>query len=52
MTITHRLSNTVLADRILVVGDGHIAEQGTHAELLEKDGIYARLFRLQAEKYT
>lgn len=52
VTITHRLSNTVLADRILVVGDGHIAEQGTHAELLEKDGIYARLFRLQAEKYT
>lgn len=52
VTITHRLSNTVLADRILVIGQGHIIEQGTHAELLAKGGTYARLFRLQAEKYV
>ncbi|MCM1224153.1 MAG: ABC transporter ATP-binding protein/permease [Lachnospiraceae bacterium] len=51
VTISHRLSNTILADKILVIGDGRIVEQGSHAELLKRQGLYARLFRLQAEKY-
>jgi ABC-type multidrug transport system fused ATPase/permease subunit len=40
-----------MADRILVLDKGGIAEEGTHAELLEKGGIYARWFGLQAEGY-
>ena len=52
VTISHRLSNTTLADKILVIGDGHIIEQGSHFELLKKNGKYAELFNLQASKYT
>lgn len=51
VTISHRLSNTTLADKIFVIGDGHIIEQGTHTELLKQNGEYARLFHLQASKY-
>lgn len=51
VTISHRLSNTTLADKILVIGDGHIIEQGSHNELLLQNGEYARLFNLQASKY-
>ncbi len=51
VTISHRLSNTTLADRILVIGDGHIIEQGSHFELLKQNGKYAHLFNLQASKY-
>lgn len=51
VTISHRLSNTALADKILVIGDGRVIEQGSHFELLEQDGVYARLFRLQADRY-
>ena len=51
VTISHRLSNTTLADKILVIGDGHIIEQGSHFELLKQGGEYARLFQLQASKY-
>ena len=52
VTISHRLSNTTLADKILVIGDGHIIEQGSHFELLKRNGKYAELFNLQASKYT
>lgn len=52
MLISHRLSSITLADKILVLNDGHIIEQGTHKELMEQNGEYARLFNLQAEKYT
>ena len=51
VTISHRLSNTTLADKILVIGDGHIIEQGSHFELLKQNGKYADLFNLQASKY-
>lgn len=49
--ISHRLSSITLCDKILVLSDGHITEQGTHRELLEKNGEYARLFNLQASRY-
>ena len=45
--ISHRLSAVEQADEILVFDGGRITERGTHAELLEKDGLYARMYRLQ-----
>ena len=49
--ISHRFSTVRMADRIFVIEDGHVSEQGTHMELLEVGGTYARLFNLQAESY-
>ena len=49
--ISHRLSSAVLADRVLLLEDGAVAEFGTHASLMAADGKYAAMFRLQAEKY-
>ncbi|HEY2903545.1 MAG TPA: ABC transporter ATP-binding protein [Polyangia bacterium] len=47
IVIAHRLSTIQRASRIVVVHRGRIAEEGTHAELLAKGGIYAKLYRLQ-----
>ncbi len=49
--ISHRFSTVRMADRILVLKNGSILEQGTHDELLAKTGLYADLFKLQAEGY-
>lgn len=49
--ISHRLSTTRLADRIIMLEKGQIVEQGTHQELLKKDGRYARMWKVQAGAY-
>ncbi|MDE5995781.1 MAG: ABC transporter ATP-binding protein/permease [Eubacterium sp.] len=49
--ISHRLSTTRNADRIYVMENGEIVESGTHNELMHKNGKYAYMFNLQAEKY-
>lgn len=47
LIIAHRLSTIRAANRILVISDGTIQEEGTHETLLEKDGVYAELYRTQ-----
>ena len=51
ITISHRLSNTMKADKILVLENGAIKEQGSHDELMKIQGLYYRLFTLQAKRY-
>lgn len=50
--ISHRLSGAALSDRIYVFSDGSVAEEGTHKELMERDGIYCNMFTLQASSYN
>jgi len=49
--ISHRLSSAVLADRVLLMDGGEIAEIGTHKELMDNNGKYAQMFRRQAQNY-
>jgi ATP-binding cassette subfamily B protein len=49
--ISHRFSTVRMADRIVVIQEGRIAEMGSHLELLRQEGIYAHLFSMQAEGY-
>ena len=49
--ISHRLANLRPADTLLVLDKGRIAERGDHDTLMAKDGLYAELFRTQAEAY-
>ena len=49
--ISHRLSTTRDADRIILLEDGRIAEEGTHAELLAQNGKYAEMWNVQAGRY-
>jgi ATP-binding cassette, subfamily B, bacterial len=51
LLISHRFSSMRSADRIYVMHEGEIVEHGSHEELMELDGRYARLFRLQAETF-
>lgn len=46
--IAHRLSTIQNADKIVVMSKGEIAEQGTHAELLSKNGVYKKLVDMQS----
>jgi ATP-binding cassette subfamily B multidrug efflux pump len=48
IAIAHRLSTIAAMDRIVVLEDGQIAEQGTHAELLARGGLYARFWARQS----
>ncbi len=50
--ISHRLSTTRMADRILMFANGRLIEDGSHEELMKLNGKYAEMFRMQAEKYT
>ena len=51
LLIAHRLSTLRLADRVAVLADGRVIEQGSHDELMKLGGRYARLFELQARAY-
>lgn len=51
LVISHRFSTVRLAHRIYVLSDGQVTEQGTHAELMAHDGLYAEMFRIQAAGY-
>ncbi len=50
--VSHRLSSAVDADRIVVVKEGKILEQGNHKELMKQKGEYEKMFSAQAEKYN
>lgn len=47
--ITHRIFTVLNFDQVVIVEDGHIIEQGTHQQLMQLDGYYAELYRLQSE---
>ncbi len=47
LVIAHRLSTVQKADRILVLDDGQVVEQGSHQELLDRGGRYASLYQMQ-----
>jgi ATP-binding cassette subfamily B protein len=52
LIIAHRLKSAAEADRILVLRHGELVEQGSHQELLEREGLYARLWHLQHDGYA
>ena len=52
LVITHRLRVAAMLDRIVVLDEGRLVEEGTHAELLARGGLYARLWRRQQLEST
>lgn len=50
--VSHRLSTVRAADRIVLIEHGRVGEAGTHEELMQLDGEYARMFRLQASRFA
>ena len=51
LLISHRFSTVRMADHIVVLADGRVLEQGSHAELMQREGLYAELYRLQSRAY-
>ena len=49
--ISHRLASTRFCDRILLIADGKISEEGTHEQLLAQGGSYAKLYEVQSNYY-
>ena len=49
--VSHRLSSATTASQIVVLENGQVAEVGTHAELIQRNGTYHKLFTVQAERY-
>jgi len=49
--ISHRLSTTKMADRIILIQDGRVEEDGPHSELMKNNGIYAEMFEMQSGRY-
>ena len=49
--ISHRLASTRFCDRILLMEDGAVTETGTHQELMDRQGSYAAMYRLQSKYY-
>ncbi len=50
--ISHRLASTGFCDKILLLGEGRILEEGSHAQLLEQGGLYAHMFHEQSKYYA
>lgn len=49
--ISHRLSTTKMADRIMLIQNGKVTEDGSHNELMKNNGVYAKMFEMQSRRY-